>query len=169
MTIDTIVQHWPEIRRVVELGQTSSLYCSIATVGADGMPNVTPIGTVFLNSDPSGFFFDRYTSALAESLASDDRICLMAVNSSKTYWFRSLLFGRFPSPPGVRLYGRAGPLRPATQAELQQIESRVESVQRLKGGRLLWSSFTHVRELNFSSFRPVKYPVMMEGLWQADA
>jgi hypothetical protein len=169
MTDESITQHWPEIRRVVEVGQRSSLYCSIGTVGADGVPNVTPIGTVFLNSTPGGFFFDRYTSALAAALSVNSGICLLAVDSRKTFWLRSLLLGRFHSPPGVRLYGTAGPLRRATDAELQRIEARVRSAKRSRGGRLLWSSFTDVRELTFSSFRPVSYPVMMEGLWQTDA
>jgi uncharacterized protein len=169
VTNEALIRHWPEIQRVVEIGQRSSLYCSIATVGADGVPNVTPIGTVFLNPTPGGFFFDRYTSTLAASLDSNNGICLLAVDSRKIFWLRSLLLGRFRSPPGVRLYGTAGPLRPATESELQRIEARVQSAKRLKGGRLLWSSFTHVREFTFSSFRPVSYPVMMEGLWQADA
>ncbi|MFZ6843152.1 pyridoxamine 5'-phosphate oxidase family protein [Undibacterium sp. RuTC16W] len=165
MTNESIIRQWPEIRRVVELGQRSSLYCSIGTVDRDGVPNVTPIGTVFLNSTPGGFFFDRYTSALAANLESNNRICLLAVDSRKTFWLRSLVLGRFSSPPGVRLYGTAGPLRAATEDELQRIEARVQTVKRLKGGRLLWSSFTHVRDLSFSSFRPVSYPIMMEELW----
>jgi uncharacterized protein len=169
VTNDGIIRHWPDIRRVVEVGQRSSLYCSIGTVDADGAPNVTPIGTVFLNSTPSGFFFDQYTTKLAAALSLNSAVCLLAVDSRRIFWLRSLLMGRFHSPPGVRLYGTAGPLRRATEAEWQRIEARVRSAKRLKGGRQLWSSFTHVRELTFSSFRPVSYPVMMEGLWQADA
>ena len=74
MTNEALIRNWSEIQRVVDLGQRSSLYCSIATVGADGIPNVTPIGTVFLNSTPGGFFFDRYTSTLAASLDSNNAL-----------------------------------------------------------------------------------------------
>jgi hypothetical protein len=166
MSTESITKHWPEIRRVVERGQASSLYCSIASVGEDGAPSVTPIGTVFLGPNATGFFFDRYTSALGRNINANGKVCLLAVNSGKLFWLWSFLVGRFASPPGVRLYGTAGPLREATPAERAQIERQVRSARWLKGARLLWSSFTHVRDLQFTSFRPVNYPAMMERLWQ---
>lgn len=158
---------WPNIRRAVLRGQASSLHCSISSVGEDGLPTVTPIGTVFLHDFPGGFFFDRYTSALARNVdASRNSICLMSVDSSKLFWLRSFLIGQFIAPPGVRLYGTAGSLREATPVEQSQIASRVRPTRWLKGSRLIWSSFTHVRDLQFTSFRPVTYPAMMENLWQ---
>ncbi|MDF3833652.1 pyridoxamine 5'-phosphate oxidase family protein [Cupriavidus basilensis] len=169
MQPSSLADAWPTIRDVIERGQRSSLYCALASVGADGMPTVTPIGTVFPRADQTAFFFDRYTSTLAANLAHSDRVCLMAVDSGKGFWFRSLLAGRFRQPPGVRLYGTVGPLRPATQAELQQIEARVKGSRWLKGTRMLWSSFTHVRDIRFTAFRPVAYPVMMDGLWEKQA
>ena len=166
MSTQSLQKHWPEIRRVVERGQASSLYCSIASVGEDGMPTVAPIGTVFLGSGPHGIFFDRYTSELSKNIDTNGKVCLLAVNSAKWFWLKSFLLGRFVSPPGVRLYGTAGPLREATRDELAKIEERVRSTKWLKGTQLIWSSFTHVRDLEFTSFRPVSYPAMMERLWQ---
>lgn len=166
MGTEFLRKHWSEIRRVLERWQTSSLYCSIASVGEDGFPTVTPIGTVFLGPQPNGFFFDRYTSDLGRNIDVNGKICLLAVNSGKCFWLSSFITGRFASPPGVRLYGKAGPLREATPTELSQIESRIRSSKWLKGTQLLWSSFTHVRDLEFTSFRPVSYPAMMEHLWQ---
>jgi uncharacterized protein len=141
------------------------LYCSIATVGKNGEPNITPIGTVFLRPDQTGFFFDRYTSALASNLLTNNRVCVLAVNSSKTFWLSSLFMGRFSSPPGIRLYGTAGALRPASSEERAQVDSRVRKTRWLKGSRMLWSDLTHVRDLTLTSFRPVSYPVMMDGMW----
>jgi uncharacterized protein len=166
MSDHALHKHWPQIRSIVERGQASSLYCSIASVSGDGTPTVTPIGTVFLNSSASGFFFDRYTSELSKNIDANGKVCLLAVNSSKLFWLKSLLTGRFATAPGVRLYGSAGPLREATPNELAQIERRLRSIKRLKGSQLIWSSFTHVRDLNFSTFRPVIYPHMTEGLWE---
>lgn len=159
--------HWPEIARLVSRSQRAALHCAIATVdAADGSPHVTPIGTVFLHDRPGGWFFDRYTSALANNLAARPDICLMAVDTRRGYWLRSLLSGRFATAPGVRLKGTAGPLRPATEAELHAVRQRVRPTRWLRGARLLWSDFTHVRDVQFSGFRPVDYPVMTDGLWK---
>ena len=163
-----IKEHWPEIQRVVAQGQASTIYCSLATINPEGMPNVTPIGTVFLRDNMTGYYFDHYTIALTKNLDSNPNVCVMAVNAGRLFWFRSFLLGRFISPPGVRLYGKAHLRRPATAEEIQGIESRVRPTKWLKGSRLLWTNFTHVRDLEFTSFRPVSYPVMMQGLWRGD-
>ncbi|KAA0025089.1 pyridoxamine 5'-phosphate oxidase family protein [Antrihabitans cavernicola] len=142
------------------------MHCAIASVGADGGPHVTPVGTVFLRDDRTGFYVDRYTSVLAHNVEADPRICLMAVDSGVRFWFRSLLVGRFSAPPGIRLYGTVGALRPATAAELDLVHKSVRTLQWMKGGRLLWSDLDHVRDITFTGFRPVRYPVMMSHLWQ---
>lgn len=91
----------------------------------------------------------------------------VTVNAGLMFWLKALLAGRFSSPPGVRLSGKAGPLREATAQEVKDREHRVRRTKWLKGSRLLWTNFTHVREVTFTSFRPVIYPVMMEHLWIA--
>lgn len=161
-----IENHWDEIRIVVAKGQASTIYCSIASVDTDGMPNITPIGTVFLRENLTGYYFDHYTSALAANIDLNPDICLMAVNSGFWFWLKSLWVGHFIAPPGVRLYGKAGPLRLATQEEIELMEARVRLTKWLKGSRILWSGFTHVRDMNFNSFRPVTYPKMVGGLWR---
>lgn len=162
-----IVAHWPEIVRTVTAGQKTCLHSAIATVSPDGAPNIAPIGTVFLHDAPGGFFFDRHTTATAENLAHNPAICLLAVNAAKPLWLRSFLRGRFAAAPGVRLYGTAGPLRAATAAEINAVYHRIGFMRRLPGGRLIWNDFTHVRELSFTGFRPVRYPEMMQNLWRA--
>ncbi|MGF6886295.1 hypothetical protein ABIA39_000262 [Nocardia sp. GAS34] len=161
--------HWEQVRRVVARAQRSTGHFAIASVGADGMPNVTPVGTLFLREDHTGYYFDQYTDALARNLDAEPRMCLMAVDSGSLFWFRSLLAGRFGAPPGVRLYGTASARRPATTAELELVRRRVRPMRLLKGGRLLWSDFTHVRDITFTEVRPVRYPVMMSHLWDSEA
>ena len=155
-------KQWPQIVATFARAQTSSLYCSIASVDTVGQPNVTPIGTLFLGKPCSGFYFDQYTASLAANVDVNPEVCAMAVNASKFFWLRALLAGKFSSLPGVRLYGTAGPLRDATPGEKLQVQRRIGRTRWLKGGRLLWSSFTHVRDLSFTSYRLVAYPVMME-------
>lgn len=158
-------QNWPKIQSVLSAGQASSLYCSIATVDPKGMPTITPVGTVFLRADQTGYFFDHYAESLGKNIDQNPNVCVMAVNSGFRYWARALVLGRFASPPGVRLYGVAGPKREASEEEIHLIEKRVKAAQLLKGGRLLWSGFSHVRDITFSHHRPIYYPVMMESLW----
>jgi len=160
-----VKQHWPQIVQTIHQGQKSNMHCSIASVDENGMPNITPIGTVFLRDDQSAYFFDSFTSQLANNVQHNPNVCLSAVNSSTTFWLKSFFKGHFATPPGVRLYGTIGPLREATQEELAAVEKRIKPMKRLKGSKLIWSDFTHVRDIQFTDFRPVQYPKMMEGLW----
>lgn len=133
------------------------------------MPTITPIGTVFFRDDGTGFYFDQYTCALARNLETNPNVCLMSVDRGTWFWFRSLVVGRFRAVPGIRLYGVAGPRRRATAAELAEVRRRVRPMLLVRGGRLLWSDFSHVRDLTFGHARPVRYPVMMEHLAHQDS
>ncbi|ARU58904.1 pyridoxamine 5'-phosphate oxidase-like FMN-binding protein [Oleiphilus messinensis] len=89
----------------------------------------------------------------------------MAVNSGRLFWLRSLIKGQFVTPPGIRLYGKAGPIREANSEEIQKIENRVRPTKWLRGARLLWFGVTHVRDIEFTHYKPITYPVMMDGMW----
>ncbi|MEN3220921.1 pyridoxamine 5'-phosphate oxidase family protein [Mycolicibacterium porcinum] len=158
--------HWAAIKEIIGRAKKSSLHCAIASTDIDGGPHITPVGTVFLRDDRTGFYFDQYTSALARNVDRDPRVCVMAVDTGRLFWFRSLLGGRFGAPPAVRLYGTVSAARPASSPELEQVRNSVRATQRLKGGRMLWSDFSQVRDVTFDGFRPVRYPVMMSHLWQ---
>jgi hypothetical protein len=162
----SLEEHWDRIRDVASRGKRSTGHFAIASVDPDGAPHLTPVGTVYLRENCTGFYFDQYTRALADNLDADPRICLMAVDSGRMFWLRALVTGRFAAAPGVRLYGTAGPRRPAEPAELAQVRRSVRPALLSRGGRLLWGEFTHVRDLTFTDFRPVRYPVMMSHLWQ---
>lgn len=163
-----IKDDWKNVKSVLEQGQASSIYCSIATVNPDGTPHITPVGTVFLRDDQSGYFFDHYAESLGNNIDRNPDVCIMAVNAGRLFWLRSLLKGRFVAPPGVRLYGKVGPVRAATPEEIGKIESRVRPSQWMRGARLLWTNFTRVRDIEFTHYKPVTYPVMMEGMWPED-
>ena len=164
-----IKDDWKKVKSVLEQGQASTVYCSIATVNPDGTPHITPVGTVFLRNDQSGYFFDHYAEALGKNIDQNPNVCIMAVNAGRFFWLRSLLKGRFVAPPGVRLYGKVGRMREATSEEIEKIVKRVKPSQWMKGARLLWSDFTHVRDIEFTHYKPITYPVMMDGMWPEHA
>ena len=164
-----IKDDWKKVRSVLEQGQASTVYCSIATINPDGTPHITPVGTVFLRDDQSGYFFDHYAEALGKNIDQNPNVCIMAVNAGRFFWLRSLLKGRFVAPPGVRLYGKVGRMREATSEEIEKIVKRVKPSQWMKGARLLWSDFTDVRDIEFTHYKPITYPVMMDGMWPEHA
>jgi uncharacterized protein len=46
----------------------------------------------------------------------------------------------------------------ATHFDLEQARRSVRKTQWLKGGKMLWSDFSHVRDIAFNGFRPVRLP-----------
>ncbi|MFF0547130.1 pyridoxamine 5'-phosphate oxidase family protein [Nocardia thailandica] len=157
-------EQWRAILEIVERARKTTGHFAVASVDRHGIPNITPVGTVFFREDGTAFYFDRYTRALAENLATNPHVCLLAVDRGPLFWFRSLALGRFGGAPGVRLYGTVGPLRRATAPELDRVRRRVRPMRLLPGGRLLWSGFDQVRDITFTSARLVRYPAMMSHL-----
>lgn len=155
---------WKNIQRIFKLAQKASIHASIATVDQYGQPNITPIGTVFLNDNQTAYFFDTFTERLGENLNQNSKACIQSVNSGKLFWLISLIQGNFSDYPGVRLYVEIGDLRPATEQEKLAVEQRVKPLQWTKGSQLIWSEFTQVRNVKINTFRWVKYPKMMEHL-----
>jgi len=102
-------ENWDQIRDVVSRGKRSTGHFAIASVDPEGRPHVTPVGTLFLRDDLTGFYFEQYTSTLTHHLDTNPQVCVMAVDRGSWFWFRSLLAARFTAPPGVRLYGRSAP------------------------------------------------------------
>lgn len=160
-----IEQHWPTIRAVFWSAFLSSVHYAIASVDADGNPHVTPIGTVILREQPGqGLFFQQFTTALPANLASNAKVCVLAVNSGRLFWLRSLLSGKFPSAPAVRLYGTVGPLRKATDEEVRLWKRRVWPAAFTRGYHKIWANMTMVREFDFTEVKPMRIAIMPAGL-----
>ena len=162
-------QDWNEIVDVFNAGIKSSKHVAIATVDASGHPSITPIGFAFLNDDRSVHYFEQYSETLPKNFESNRHVCLLAVNSSTLFWVKSLLQGRFPSYPGIRLYGVAGDLRPATYQEKARLQKRIGFAKKLKGSKLIWSELDNVRDIQLNAVRPIQYPKMMKHLFTKSA
>jgi hypothetical protein len=96
----------------------------------------------------------------------DKRICVMAINSSHGYWFKSLLKGKFTKPYGVRLYGRVGEKREATEDDIQKFRTRINRARFFKGHDLLWKDLNVVRDIQFDRHEPINLGVMGNSLWK---
>jgi uncharacterized protein len=157
--------NWNKIRSVFDQGFNSCLHFSLATVNEDGSPNVAPIGALILREKGSGFFFDEYSTRTRNNLNRDPRVCVLAVNSDRAFWGKSLGDGKFVSPPAVRLHGVAEGLREAKNDEIEVWQKRIIFARGLKGYELMWSHLRRVRDLHFDTFEPVDAGDMTSGLW----
>ncbi len=111
------------------------------------------------------FYFDEYAKTLSENVEKDPSITILFVNSGTGFWMDFLLAGRFTAPPGVRLYGVAGPRRQATSEELAHLANRIQSVKETKGSIALWNHLSFVRDIAIEDFEPIRYPRATDGLW----
>jgi predicted pyridoxine 5'-phosphate oxidase superfamily flavin-nucleotide-binding protein len=149
-------EHWDKITAYYPKLIKSSMFCSIASVDAEGHPNVTPIGTVFFNNDKTGFYFDMHTKALSKNIENNPEVCLLFVNTSKLFWFKSLLRNKFTQPSGFKLMGRVGKKRQATEAEKTRFEKMIRRMRKLKGYQTLWANHEYVREISFFEYFPIQ-------------
>jgi uncharacterized protein len=156
---------WTRIRAIFEEGFNSCFHFAMATVNEDGSPNVTPIGSLILKDNPSGFYLEKFPIKTRENLIGNSRVCILAVNAHKTFWGKSLMQGKFDLPPAVRLLGVAGKLREAGIDEIEEWQKKVAFARPLKGYKLMWSNMDRARDINFDSFRTVDIGEMTSGLW----
>ncbi len=146
-----IKSDWAKIRRHFSKSFSSSLHVSIASVDKAGQPTVTPIGSLFLNDDMSGFYFEKFPSLLPVHAEENSKVCVLAVNSNKKMWLSALLQSHFKSYPALKLYGNLGDRRKATESELRALKRRMRFTRILPGHKYLWDEMLFIREINFTS------------------
>ncbi len=161
-----INNHWETIRKIFQDAFETSTHYSIATVGEDGTPYNIPIGSLILRENKTGFYFEEFLNNMTKNLEHNQRVCVLAVNSGKLFWSKSLLRGKFKMPPAVRLMGTVSKKREATEEEIKLWHELVKYARKLKGYTLLWKNMKYVRDIHFDSFEPVNCGVMTSGLWQ---
>ena len=163
-SVSSLEQQWPAIRRLFWNAFLSSVHCAIASVDEQGNPHVTPIGTVILRQPGVAIYFEQFTRGLPTNLKTNSQVCVLAVNSGRLFWLRSLLTGHFPSAPAVRLYGTVGELRPGTEEEIRLWRGRVWPAKFTKGYKLIWADMTMVREIHFTHAKEMNIPTMPGNL-----
>ena len=159
-----IGKYWETIQMVFQSSLGSSMHYAVATVNEDGSPHVTPIGALFLRENRTGFYFDEFPVNMSKNLERNPRVCILAVNSNPTFWQKSLLAGKFETPPAVRLLGSVGKKREGTKEEIAMWQNHVKLAQGTKGYDLMWKNMRMVRDIYFDSFEPVLMGEMTQVL-----
>jgi predicted pyridoxine 5'-phosphate oxidase superfamily flavin-nucleotide-binding protein len=161
-----IKENWDKIRQVFRAAFKSNRYYAFATVDEHGSPHVTPIGSLILKHDGTGFFSEKFPEKTRQNFEKNDRVAVLAVNTSLFYWFKSIRNGVFETPPGVRIYGKVGSRRKATPEEKALWQKKVSIARRTKGYAILWKDMEYVRDIYFDDARPVSAGVMTHDLWK---
>jgi hypothetical protein len=161
MEIET---HWHVVKKIFKNSFASSFHFSIASVDQNHKPHVTPIGSLILGKPGHAIYFEEFTNQLKINIQANNHICVLAVNSSKWFWLKSLILGHFSEPPAIRLSGKSGILRKATSAEIKIWKMRVKLVSLTKGHKIMWRQMGMVREVIFSEIHPVHISTMTTNI-----
>ena len=118
---------WNNIRIHFSKSMASSMHVSIASVDENQIPTVTPIGSLFLNKDQTGFYFEKYPTKLPHHAEINKNVCVLAVNSNTWFWLKSLFKGKFNNYPAIKLYGQLGERRKASKIEISRLQHRMKT------------------------------------------
>ena len=130
----------------------------------NNIPSVTPIGSLFLNGDQTGFYFEKYPKKLARSAERNNNICVLAVNNGISFWLSSLFKVKFKDYPAIKLYGKLGETREASEIEISRLKRRMKVTKWTKGNKYLWGDMKTVREISFTHGEKVNIGKMTEQL-----
>ena len=155
---------WRIIRRHFNKSFSSNFYVSIASVDSDNNPTVTPIGSLFLNDDQTGFYFEKFPTKLPAHAKTNPKVCLLGVNSGRIFWIKALFREKFTDFPAMKLYGELGERRKATDRELKRLNRRMKGTKGLKGHTYLWKNMEFVRVIKFTKAEKINLGKMTAEL-----
>ena len=157
--------NWQAIRRLFAQAFNSSLHFSMATVTPDGLPHVTPVGSLLLREPGHAVYFEEFTHRMPLNFRENQNVCVLAVRSGLRFWLWSLFRGGFASPPAIRLYGTAGASRPATVDEIRAWQRRVGRLRFTRGHRLMWANMRTVRDVYLTRAEGIHLGEMTRECW----
>jgi hypothetical protein len=155
--------NWQKIRTHFSKSIGSNMHVSIASVDKGNQPTVTPIGSLFLNNNQTGFYFEKFATKLKINSKVNKNICVLAVNSNKWFWLKSLFKMNFSEYPAVKLYGELGIKREATDKEYRAFQRRIRKTKRLKGSNYLWKDMSMIREITFTKGEKINLGIMTKN------
>ena len=159
-----LITDWKKIRKHFNKSFSSNFHVSIASVDSEHNPTVTPIGSLFLNDNQTGFYFEKFPSKLPEHAKKNPNICLLGVNSGRMFWIKSLFREKFSDFPALKLYGELGEKRKATDKEIIRLNRRMRITNGLKGNTYLWKKMEFVREIKVTKVEKINIGKMTSEL-----
>lgn len=80
-----LIAQWNVIRKHFNKSFSSNFYVSVASVDSENNPTITPIGSLFLNDNQTGFYFEKFPSKLPKHAKQNPNVCLLGVNSGRFF------------------------------------------------------------------------------------
>ena len=158
--------NWQGIRRLFNKAFSSSLHYSMATVTPDGMPHVTPVGSLLLREPGHAIYFEEFTQRMPLHFRGNQNVCVLAVRSGLGFWISALIRGGFKTPPAIRLHGTVGAPRAATSEEIQAWQRRVGRLRFTRGHRMMWANMRTVRDVYFTRADAIRMGAMTRACWE---
>ncbi len=146
---------WKKITSYYNEYSKKAFHCSFATASSEKEPNVTPIGSLVLRDNATGFFFDVFPTVMSRNIEDNGKVCLMLINGSTLFWFRSFRKGVFDKPSGIKMAGTVGEKREATPEEKEAFLGRYKRLKGFKGFKILWGDLDYVRDITFTDYYPI--------------
>lgn len=159
-----LTANWNKIRKHFNKSFNSNFHISVASVDIDNNPTVTPIGSLFLNDNQTGFYFEKFPFKLPEHVKRNKNVCLLGVNSGRLFWLGALFREKFSDFPAIKLYGELGQKRVATDQETVRLNRRMRMTKGLKGNTYLWGKMEFVREIKFTKAEKINLGKMTADL-----
>ena len=156
--------NWNKIKDHFNKSLNSNFYVSVAYLNSENIPTVTPIGSLFLNDNQTGYYFEKFSSMLLHQAEENKEICVLAVNSNRWFWLKSLFKGRFNNYPAIKLFGKLGQRREANENEIRMLKNRMKIIRGMKGYKYLFGDLNFVREITFTKGRKVSLGDMTRDL-----
>jgi hypothetical protein len=159
-----LISDWNNIRMHFNKSFRTNFHVSIASVDSDNNPTVTPIGSLFLNDNQTGFYFEKFPAKLPKHALTNNNICVLGVNSNRLFWIKSLFRNKFSNYPAIKLYGALGERRKASKKEISRLNRRMKMTNGLKGNTYLWKKMEFVREIEFIKAEKINLGEMTKAL-----
>ncbi|MGE5380602.1 MAG: pyridoxamine 5'-phosphate oxidase family protein [Methylocystaceae bacterium] len=140
---------WKAIVRYHEAEKKISM---IGSVNSAGQPNVTPIGSLILRDDCTGYYFDLFTKGLSDNLDHNDQVCVLLAETGTWFWFKSLWADECKKPSGMKLIGTAGSKRRASNEEIELVRNQTKFLKLLKGYHTIFGDLSYVRDITFTDY-----------------
>lgn len=139
-------------QRIVQFHQKLKQSSMIGSVNSNSQPNVTPIGSLILKDDYTGYYFDLFTKELSDNLDQNNQVCVLMLQTGMLFWLKSMYANEFKQLPGIKLIGSAGNKRKASAEEVALLRSQIKYFKMFKGYQTIFGNLSYVRDITFTDY-----------------